>query len=692
MIQKYNIIHYELQHLFLCTFALSLYLMSRTYFLSFLLTLATMTFAQYGHMSSQDASIQTLKQHFTIIDSVPLATYDVVPIYADTNAVNTTLQELFYPVKAIKVKTSQRLDMTDIAKQRLSIIDDGLVGVAAYSFSEKRHPSYEEGCKINTDILTRQLHKLFKKRQVDFVEIWAFYRNDNENVNSILWRDDLAAMFHDIKGYNIFDHLISLFNDDDDSYMIRLDYEDIKFRCIEREIHQKGHSGNVDIMDGHGRVATAGGQYWNGTKHCDFRVVDLNDSEHDFYSDKISASIGIMKGEQRYVIPHLGGLSYKEALARLTNIYYSGSRVYLPELRRELESLAPSYPDSCLWLYHAVKRIDMVAASSTASPHYAVLYPVSPGIVGNSDFQKIATQSAIRMGEELWITGRDFVFVSDEDIIDSDIKNNNIHHANLEISTCIVPYTDPIRWEVLCKLSDFAADGGHVIMLRHPQWTNLPANTRQQKLDSIKAAFVDRGCITSFRNYRKTISNMPRYIKSISYAGHFNCIHRVCDSSDIFLFTGVPRGSEISLHTKGWPELWDIETGATKPLHVRHRDDEWITIKAPLDANDNTLIVSSTTFANDTIELWKPDVYLKDDIAEIEFLHRVNGVEDFFMVRGIPQGAEVIFNAIGQPYLLDADTKKRTPIKVKSKDEERTSLIMPIENEQFCIIVFTTNN
>ena len=665
--------------------------MSRTFFLSFLITMIVAICPQQGHVSAQNTDIIQIRELFRANDVTTPCRHDVSPIYADTSVVRIASLNLFTQLKAIKISTLKRLDMADISKHQVSIIDTDLIGIAAYSFSEKRYPSYEEGCEIIPDNLTQQLYKLFKNRQVDFVEIWAFYIDNKNLSNGILWHDNFATTFRDIKGYNIFDYLISLFRSDDNSYMMRLDYEDIRYRYVETEIHQKGLSGNVDIADGNGRNALAGEQYWNSTKHCIFREVDISDEEHDFFSDKISASIGIMNGKVRYVIPNIEGLSYKEVLSRLANTYYSGCRVYLPELQRKLELLSPSYPDSCQWVYKAIERLDIVISSSTTKPSHAILYPVSPGLVGNNDFQKIAIQSAIRMGEELWKTGCDFVFISDEDILKSKIENKKLHHANLEISTCIVPYTDPIRWEVLCKLSDFANEGGEVVMLRHPQWTNLPIKIRQQRLDSLKTTFANKGCFVSFRNYRQSITKIPRHFKDISYKGSVNFIHRAIDSSDIFMFSRIPKGSEITLHSLGWPELWDIETGATIPLRVMHRDGEWITIKTPHEANDITIIVSSIAFANDTIELWKPDVFLKNDITEIEFLHRINDNEDFFMVRGIPKDAEVVFNAVGQPYLLDADTKKKTPLNIKEQDEERTSLIMPIENDQFRIIVFKIN-
>jgi hypothetical protein len=209
----------------------------------------------------------------------------------------------------------------------------------------------------------------------------------------------------------------------------------------------------------------------------------------------------------------------------------------------------------------------------------------------------------------------DFDFVDEETLAEAAFGNGTMRFRDEEYSLLIVPPVTHVRRSTLTALRTFVRKGGKVIAdtllpVSFLDGKNNGAVREVAKLFRVNSSSVLEDFLMGDSGTLKTISRHSNVFfisgKGLSASGDrkilrdvlLRCLepdvtvsdgnvfylHREKNGRDIYFFTNTSTtpalGVEISFERTGRPELWDLETGRTIPMHVFRikRGRLWITL------------------------------------------------------------------------------------------------------------------
>ena len=197
---------------------------------------------------------------------------------------------------------------------------------------------------------------------------------------------------------------------------------------------------------------------------------------------------------------------------------------------------------------------------------------------------------------ELLANQRDFDYVDDQAILESQINNGIMEIAGESFKCVILPDAWVIPANVYKKLEEFIDSGGSIVALG-----GLPDTGMSKEETHIVKGISDK---LSKSDRVSVIQNVPEVTKAVNkftqpdVSLNEPCrevfyLHYQKDGKNIYFISNSldsPIQREITLNCKGKPQLWHPTTGAIKDIDYETKDNNTV-IKLDLKAYEGVLVV-----------------------------------------------------------------------------------------------------
>jgi len=467
-------------------------------------------------------------------------------------------------------------------------------------------------------------------------------------VGDLIWTNDFNEVFRNQKGYDVFELLPGMFKDIGPlTAKARLDFMDVKVRLSEEryfkpifEWHWK--RGMIYGCDPEGRGKDPGmyGDNFRAIRWYTAPGHDTPSGKADLIKGKVSSSIAALYNRPRVWLEGYHSLGWGATpeqlmfatcenylygcnLLNLHGLYYTTYGSYWEWAPPCYHFRMPYWDHMTIFLKY-FERLSYLLSHGDLQADIAVLYPVSTAQAKMNEEK--ATSIAFKSGTDLFNEGYDFLFIDDQSVIRSDIRDGRLNVSRQSFKVLILPAMEAVRWTTLSMAHQFFHDGGTVIAIGSLPETSDHAGSLDPDLDEIVrelfgvsaaelksgkgpvARVSSSGGLGLFvENTGQLLSHvsklLPKYVQS---DGNLKYMFRKIGEKDVFLVMGPVKDSWITFLTRGKPERWDPWTGNTFPLEVKETA-EGTMVKMPLDSTEARLIVFTPDDKNSEIINKQPD-------------------------------------------------------------------------------------
>jgi hypothetical protein len=339
---------------------------------------------------------------------------------------------------------------------------------------------------------------------------------------------------------------------------------------------------------------------------------------------KIASSAAHHFGSTRVLCESMGGTYWDCTLQRMrwianweyvlgVNLFNNHGYHYSIEGERKRDWPPSQFYHHTWWKYYDqftryMARLSHILSGGRHVAKVLVLYPLNSIWTNYVPQERNAIGNVIEadynfLTDSLLRLHYDFDFVDEEVLAEARIENGEIRIRDEEYSVFIVPPVTHIRRSTLHALRTFARQGGKVIAdtllpLSFLDEEKDGAVREVSKLFGVNPDTVVKDFLNDKAGTIRTVSRKSNIYffkgKGLAAAGGRNALrdvlrrcvvpdvtvsdgnvfylHRQKDGVDVYFFantaTAPSRGVEISFERTGRPELWDLGTGRTAPLHV----------------------------------------------------------------------------------------------------------------------------
>ncbi|MBN1909705.1 MAG: hypothetical protein JW818_08200, partial [Pirellulales bacterium] len=473
-------------------------------------------------------------------------------------------------------------------------------------------------------------------------------------VGDRIWADDLPAEFARRKGYDLFEALPAMFQDvGSKTAKYRLDFMDVKMQLAQQRyfvpIFQWHWSrGKIYGCDqgSRGRNPLEFGDYFSAVRWYTAPGHDTPGGSADLIKGKVSSSIAQLYGRPRVWLEGYHSLGWSATPERLMyatreNYLYGCTLLSLHGLYYTTHGGYWEWAPPCYhfrmpyWDHIGVflkyfERLSYLMSQGVHQCDVAVLYPVSPHQAGLGGEE--ATRTAFAAAERLYGDGRDFIFIDDQSLDRTEIRDGRLHVAGASYRVLVLPAMRAVRWLTLQKALAFHRAGGLVIAVGALPEASDRAGSDDPVLDTAVRELFGATAAEVKQGKRPTIHTNPsggtaglvmpglppgrkprrqkqwdapdadwtmlaKLLRSIPHdvvsARPVKTLHRKIGPRDVYMVMGAARGSECTFRAKGHVELWDPWTGQARPLVEVSPTPEGTKVRMPLEDYEAQLIVFS---------------------------------------------------------------------------------------------------
>jgi len=306
-------------------------------------------------------------------------------------------------------------------------------------------------------------------------------------VGDRIWTDDLAAAFRARKGYDLFEALPALFQDvGPRTVKYRLDFLDVKTQLAQERyfmpIFQWHWSrGKIYGCDqgSRGTNPIEFGDYFSSVRWYTAPGHDTPGGRADLIKGKVSSSIAQLYRRPRVWLEGYHSLGWGATpenlmFATRENYLYGCNLLNLHGLYYTTHGSFWEWAPPCYhfrmpyWEHMGVflkyfERLSYLMSQGAHQCDIGVLYPVSPGQAQLGGRE--ATETAFAAGRTLFSHGYDFVFLDDESLARSEVRDGRLNVSEAAYRVLVLPAMRAIRWSTLHKAQEFFRAGGIVIAL-----------------------------------------------------------------------------------------------------------------------------------------------------------------------------------------------------------------------------------
>ena len=457
-------------------------------------------------------------------------------------------------------------------------------------------------------------------------------------VGDRIWANDLPAVFHQRKGYDLFEALPALFQDvGPQTVKYRLDFMDVKVQ-LEQEryfipIFQWHWSrGLIYGCDpgSRGSDPTEFGDYFSAVRWYTAPGHDTPGGHADLIKGKVSSSIAQLYRRPRVWLEGYHSLGWGATPQRLMqatckNYLYGITLLNLHGLYYTTQGsfwewAPPSYHFRMPYWQHMgvffnyFERLSYLMSQGVQHCDVAILYPVSPGQAQLGG--KEATETAFAAGTTLFHNGCDFIFMDDDSLARADIRSGRLHVSDASYRVLVLPAMRALRWPTLQKALAFFRQGGIVIALGALPEASDRTGSNDPTLDAAvqemfgaqsatqknNASGIGLAILANVQSTQRTVPTgdvadrllthvrelVPRDVQSNQ---PIQATHRKIGPRDVYLVMGAPKNSSVEFRAKGRVELWDPWTGAARPLRVLSETPATTRVELPLESYEAQLVV-----------------------------------------------------------------------------------------------------
>jgi hypothetical protein len=451
-------------------------------------------------------------------------------------------------------------------------------------------------------------------------------------VGDRIWVDDLAEVFHERKGYDLFDALPAMFTDIGPSTpKARLDFMDVKVQLAEERYFRpifnwhwsRGKIYGCD-QGGRGRNPLEFGDYFRSVRWYTAPGHDTPGGNADLIKGKVSSSIAHLYRRPRVWLEgyhSLGWGATPERLMRATceNYIYGCTLLNLHGLYYTThgsfwEWAPPSYHFRMPYWDHMqafmtyFERLSYLLSQGVHCCDVAIMYPVAPL---QADMQgKAATRTAFDAGKQLMDAGIDFDFMDFQSLDRAQLRKRKLEVSGERYRVLVLPAMRAIRWSTLLKAQAFYRAGGMLIALGALPEASDRAGRNDPLLDAaVKELFGVSGAelragakavlqrnraggiaMAASKDLSELMHLLPRDVKSES---PIKALHRRMGARDVYMVMGAAAGSKCVFRARGQVELWDPWTGTQAPLTEVSLTEEGTGVRMPLQDYEAQVIVFS---------------------------------------------------------------------------------------------------
>lgn len=408
----------------------------------------------------------------------------------------------------------------------------------------------------------------------------------NFNVRGMLWCDDFTQQFFQRKGYDLLPYLSDLFETRGTAHIkTRLDYADVIVQLSEERFfkpvydwhEQRGMIFGCD-HGGRGYDVTEFGDYFRAMRWYQGPGNDQPRLGSDLIKSKVSSSIAHLYERPRIWLEGFYSSGWQTSsadvadaifrnyalghnLLSLHGLYYStyGSCwEWAPPCNHHH---MPYWPEMAA-LLGCTERLSWLMTQGAHRCDIAIVYPVA-AVEADPAAGKTAVNCAFDTARYLYAHGVDFDFIDFQSIVNGRIENGRLHAAQESYHTIVIPHMQAARFDMMEKLHDFAAQGGHVAVIGQVPTSSDrvfgPDPVLDEYVRHILAANQPYPNIEAFFKSMATWAKADILFPSCAQEPYFH--HRLIDGEDLYLIYRVPEGASCGFHTRGKPVLLDPFTG-----------------------------------------------------------------------------------------------------------------------------------
>lgn len=468
---------------------------------------------------------------------------------------------------------------------------------------------------------------------------------------NILYSPQLRDQFLTQKGYDPLDYLPGLFFDiGNDTDRIRCDYHGVAAEMLDVNFYQpfadRVHDQGMEYVT----IATWGrqdpldqtfnyGSFFRMMKHFDVPGNEdpFSNEVHSrrILDSKFSSSVAHLYGRQRVAVcgywdsgwghTHQDNLAFTYANYTWGINHYNRHGGLHALMGGWYEWVPPAIhfhqPHWPYWHHFTdwVRRLSCIMSQGTHVADVALLYPLTTmhaGWRGEFDFSdeaRAASESCMRLAEDIFQAGIDFDFIDDESICRADCTDAQLTVADIGFRCVVLPPLTTICRDTLAKLHAFHQAGGVIVAMGRlpdasPQGGRHDPETKSMIADIFGPEAGANGLAASVHGHPSggigvfEPGGRPQVIEHLENHIDLDVLtsdpdwfhtHQRTDDLDIYLLFNPrdeKRRAQFDLRATGNPERWDPFTGEITPLNFQQRDGRTI-IEREMDIYEGLVVV-----------------------------------------------------------------------------------------------------
>jgi len=471
---------------------------------------------------------------------------------------------------------------------------------------------------------------------------------------NILYADSLRERFQRDKGFDPLPDLPALFIDlGPRTDKIRCAYYDVMGALLEENLYEPIPRWLHEHGMQHVTIATWGrrnilgqtsnyGDFFRLMRHFD--VTGNEDSKESegmpggvgaFIDSKFSSSVAHLNGKPRVAVcAYWGtgwGFTQEQNIAR-TNVNYAlGMNLFNTHgvlysfLGARNEFVPPEvhfyqpYWQTWRTFSDYVSRLSYALSQGAHRADVALLYPMSTVHAHWRDGSKfgppaeVAQNTMFALAETIYAGGIDFDFVDERGLVDGKAAHGTMNLAALEFPVVLLPTMTTIRLDALTRLREFVASGGTLIAFRSlptasvengrddPQvrqlWQDLLGDYEAGGQSTVERKHQSGGHAILVRsNEAGVVAAIRAAIKPDVTFSEPEVVHTHQQVGDQHVFFFVNKRAEkraiaLELRVRGIPEIWDANTGKSRPLHRFELRDDGTRLRLAMEPYEGVLVV-----------------------------------------------------------------------------------------------------
>lgn len=452
-------------------------------------------------------------------------------------------------------------------------------------------------------------------------------------INRLSWSDDFREQFQKRKEYDIIPYLPAL-----QDYIgeitpkIRLDYLEVLMDLSEQRYYkpiydwheQRGLIYGCDNLS-RGKNPVAYIDYFRAMSWYTAPGNDAPSTGSSFLETKVSSSIAHLYNRPRTWLEAFHSMGWGSSGAWLTKqidhhfmaggnlvcmhgLYYSTHGGWWEWAPPDFHFRMPYWPHMKEWLKYT-ERLSYLLSQGSHVCDIVLLYPTEP----IQAYPDTKPDSAFNLALRLSDHGLDYDFVDYRSLRDAHINDNHLSMADEKYKVIILADMKAIHYASLVKILDFYRSGGIVLATGDLPYASDKEGEGDTNVEQIvKEIFgISYADVQAGVKAGKHINNskgvgwyiadgsiekvIPELIipDFISENDSGKVLHRKAGFRDVYMVTGVEKGTECFFRSKGKVELWDAVSGKTLVCPIVKQTADGTVLRINKDKDNSSIIVFS---------------------------------------------------------------------------------------------------